>query len=144
MHHRDLRRTRDRADDRNLNLDLERRDVATTLEPHLDRVRIDLDVLANDGEDFLAQNGHEIGLAAGAALVRQQNLQAFTRRRGRLCLAAGERSPPCRPDQGLFPSTGFWPVIFDAVFWLQQWFSRPIREAPAAPFLDLVVPPLYL
>jgi hypothetical protein len=71
------------ADERHLDLDFERRDVLAAIQPHLDGVGVDLHVLADDGQDFLAQDRHEVGLAAGAALVGEQNLQALTGRRER-------------------------------------------------------------
>ena len=58
--------------------------------------RLDLDVLADDGEDFLAQDGDQIGLAAGAALVRQQDLQALACRRRRAGRGGG---PPEESEQ---------------------------------------------
>src|ERR1700761_811150 len=67
----------------NFNIDCKRRNrlAPVHLDPHL--VRIEGNVTADDGENLLAEETEQIGLAARAAFVREQNLQAFPRdRRG--------------------------------------------------------------
>jgi hypothetical protein len=48
-----------------------------------DLVRIEHHVARDHGEDFLAQLHQEVGLAAQAPLMREQNLQPLPRDRGR-------------------------------------------------------------
>ena len=51
------------------------------IHPHLNVVAFDGDVLGDRGEDFLAQKGEQIGLAARGPLVGQQDLQPLPRDR---------------------------------------------------------------
>ena len=56
--------------------------------PDDDLVRIERDMPRDHGEDLLAQHAQQIGLAAQAAFMRQQNLQPLPRD-GRGGIAAG-------------------------------------------------------
>ena len=67
----------------NFNIDGKRRNrvAPVHLDPHL--VRIEGDVPAYDGQYLLAEGADQVGLAACAAFMREQNLQTFPRdRRG--------------------------------------------------------------
>ena len=67
----------------NLDVDFERRYRFAAIHLDLHLVRLERDVPADHGENLLAQNAEQVGLAARDALVREQDLQAFARyRRG--------------------------------------------------------------
>src|SRR5262249_5404387 len=66
----------------NLDVDLERRDGGAAIHPHMDIVALDDDVLGDGGEDLLAQQAEQVGLAARRSFVGQQNLQPLPRHRG--------------------------------------------------------------
>src|SRR5262249_47595699 len=60
-----------------LDVDLECRGVAGAAERHAKTVVADLDIAADDGEQFFLQDRQEIGGAAAGALVREHDLEAF-------------------------------------------------------------------
>src|SRR5262245_15060876 len=64
---------------RNLDVDLERRDVGAAIHADLDVVALDDNVLGDRGEDVLAQQTQDVGLAARCPLVREQDLQPLPR-----------------------------------------------------------------
>jgi hypothetical protein len=67
----------------NFNIDGKRRNrvAPVHLDPHL--IRIEGDVPPDDGQNLLAESADQVGLAARAAFVREQDLQTFPRdRRG--------------------------------------------------------------
>src|ERR1700746_2104683 len=64
---------------RYFDVDLERRDQFAAVDLDLDLVGLERDVAADHRENFLAQDAEQIGLAARAAFVREQDLQALAR-----------------------------------------------------------------
>src|SRR5262245_36370358 len=81
-------------------VDVERGDARAAIHPHLDVLAFDGDVLGDRGEDFLAQKGEQIRLAARGALVGQQDLKPLPRNRGRPPAAEQieERHAALRPN----------------------------------------------
>ena len=77
---------------RQLDLHLQHFQVVLALEVDLDVLRIDLDVLADHGDQVALQVGQVVGLEGGAAaaLVRQDDLQALLGDAGGLLLLAQE------------------------------------------------------
>src|SRR5579883_3021964 len=67
----------------NLDLDFESRDHFAALHLHRDAILIDGEVLGDHGHDLFLKNGDEIGFSGDGALMREQDLQPFSRdRRG--------------------------------------------------------------
>src|SRR5215472_3398764 len=64
---------------RNLDFDLEDCDLVTVLDPDLDLVGRDIDVLGDDAQDVLAQDRDQPRMTRGAAFVRQQDLESLAR-----------------------------------------------------------------
>jgi hypothetical protein len=68
---------------RDLDVDGERRDRFAAIHLDLHPVRVNRDMPTDDGNDLLAQNAQQIGVAARVALVREEDLEALARyRRG--------------------------------------------------------------
>src|SRR5690242_20387416 len=63
----------------NFDVDRQRRYGFAAIHLDLNLVRIERDVPADHGENFLAQNAEQVRLMALVALVRQQDLQPFPR-----------------------------------------------------------------
>jgi hypothetical protein len=70
-------------DGRDLDVDLEQGDGFTALDPDLDLIGIDRDVLADRRDDILAQNGNEVCIARAATLMHQQDLEPMLSGLGR-------------------------------------------------------------
>src|SRR4051794_17845675 len=68
---------------RYFDVDLERCKGIAAIKLHLNLVWVEIHVFGYHREDFLADDAQQVGLVAGTALVRQQNLQPLTRDRGR-------------------------------------------------------------
>src|SRR5581483_3121868 len=65
----------------NFDIDRERRHRLAAFHFDPDLVRVEGDVPADDRQYLLAEDTEQIGLAAGATFVRQQDLQSFPRNR---------------------------------------------------------------
>src|SRR5215475_11151754 len=68
---------------RNLDIDLERRDILAAFHLNVDLVALDDHVLGDSYQDLLAQQLEQVGLPARHPLVREQDLKPLARNRGR-------------------------------------------------------------
>src|SRR5690606_1860446 len=62
-----------------LDIDFQRRHLVAPIHFHADLVTIDLDMLGDDGKDFLPQYRDKIGMFVRCPFMGEQNLQPFAR-----------------------------------------------------------------